>query len=124
MQRLAHGYHASAKLVFRVVERTRAVIPNADPGLVDHARGHGAIARRVARASAGSVEGIGRSQVQAKTRLAQGIARLARDAQNELDREERVYDSVTEDGAAQNQGPVYGFPGGRDAHTTCAPPRT
>lgn len=116
------GYLASAQLEFRIVERTHAVISSKDPGLQDHARGHRTIAQRVAQSSVGSVRATGNSAAQARMRLQQAITRLADDAQRELYREEHVYDSVTENGAAQSQGPVYGFPGGPDARDTCAQP--
>lgn len=122
VKRAANGYIASTKLSFRIVETTPAVIASVDPGLLDHVRGHQIIAQRVARSSVGSVRSDGNSDAQARARLQQGIHRLTNDVNRELTREEHVYDSVTENGAAQSQGPVYGFPGGPDAHDPCAQP--
>ncbi len=121
VRRSGRVFTASATLRFHVREVTRAHIRSADTGLWDHARGHAIIARKVAESSVGSVRAGGSSATQAQSRLRQAIAHLASDAQRELDREEHVYDTVTEDGAAQSQGPVYGFPGGRDAKDTCSP---
>ena len=122
VHRSATGYSASAKLSFQIVEKVPAVITSVDPGLLDHVRGHQIIAQRVARSSVGSVRSDGSSAVQARARLQQGTHRLTNDVNRELTREEHVYDSVTENGAAQSQGPVYGFPGGPDAHGPCARP--
>jgi hypothetical protein len=98
------------------------MITSVDPGLLDHVRGHQIIAQRVARSSVGTVRSAGASNAQARVRLQQAVTRLTNDAQKELDREEHVYDTVTNYGSAQSQGPVYGFPGGPDAHDTCAHP--
>lgn len=113
-------YRASAHLRFRLIEKTPALIPSVDPGLLDHVQGHYIIARRVAQSSTGSVQSTGNTAALARTRVRQAIARVTSDAQSELLREERVYESVTENGAAQSQGPQYGFPGGPDAHEICA----
>jgi hypothetical protein len=121
-QRDGRVYRASANFGFHVVEKTPAMISSVDPGLLDHVRGRQIIAQRVARSSVGSVRAAGSSADQARARLQQAIVRLTSDAQKELDREEHVYESVTENGAAQSQGPVYGFPGGPDAHDSCAQP--
>ncbi|HZZ65596.1 MAG TPA: hypothetical protein VFE17_08870 [Candidatus Baltobacteraceae bacterium] len=113
-------YRASAHLRFRLVEKTPALIPSVDPGLLDHVQGHYIIARRVAQSSTGTVQATGNTAAQARVRLRQAIERMTSDSQNELLREEHVYESVTENGAAQSQGPQYGFPGGPDARETCA----
>jgi hypothetical protein len=113
-------YRASAQLTFSVREKTPAVITSVDPGLLDHVRGHQVIAQRVARSSIGTIRAEGNSAAQARARLSDGAARTQRDLSKELDREERVYDSVTQNGAAQSQGPMYGFPGGPDARDSCA----
>jgi hypothetical protein len=116
------GYLATAHLAFRISERTPALIASVDPGLLDHVRGHQLIAQRVSRSSIGNVRATAGTRSAASMRLAQAVLRLTNDAQRELDREEHVYDAVTENGAAQSQGPVYGFPGGPDAHDTCGRP--
>jgi hypothetical protein len=122
VQRLGNAFQATGSVSFRIVELKPAVITSVDPGLLDHVRGHQIIAQRVARSSVGTVRAAGATASQARTRLQQAATRLASDAQKELDREEQVYDSVTNYGSAQSQGPVYGFPGGPDAHETCAHP--
>lgn len=113
-------YRASAKLSFRIVERKPAMITSADPGLLDHVRGHQIVAQRVAKSSNGSVQAVGNSSAQAREHLKKALAQLESDQQKELDREERAYDSVTNDGASQSQGPLYGFPGGPDSQSPCA----
>jgi hypothetical protein len=113
-------YRASAQLTFGIREKTPAVLTSIDPGLLDHVRGHQIIAQRVARSSIGTIRAEGSSAAQARARLNDGVARTQRDLSKELDREERVYDSVTQNGAAQSQGPMYGFPGGPDARDSCA----
>lgn len=120
--RRAGGYAASTQLHFTLREKVPAVIPSVDPGLLDHVQGHLTIAQRVARSSGGSVQANGGSAAQARDRLRAAVARTSRDLQSELLREERAYDNVTENGAAQSQGPAYGFPGGPDAHSPCAQP--
>ncbi len=112
-------YVASGHLSFSVREKTPALLTSADPGLLAHVRGHQIIAQRVAQSSGGAVRATGASAAQARARLNDGVGQTERDLSKELDREERVYDSVTENGAAQSQGPVYGFPGGPDAHDSC-----
>ena len=123
VRRDGRTYRASANLKFRIVEKQPAVITSADPGLLDHVRGHQIVAQRVARSSVGNVQAVGNSAASARAQLKQALARLENDLQKELDREERVYDSVTNDGASQSQGPLYGFPGGPDAHSPCAQPQ-
>jgi hypothetical protein len=113
-------YRATANLKFRIVEKQPAVLTSADPGLLDHVRGHQIVAQRVIRSSTGSVQGVGNTAASARLHLKQALTRLESDLQKELDREERVYDSVTNDGASQSQGPLYGFPGGPDAQSSCA----
>jgi hypothetical protein len=119
VQRSGSGYRASAQLVFSIKEKTPALLTSVDPGLLDHVRGHQIIAQRVVRSSNGSITATGSSAAQARERLASGVAQTQHDLSKELDREERVYDSVTQNGAAQSQGPIYGFPGGPDAHDSC-----
>lgn len=115
-------YRATAQLTFAVKEKSPAVLTSIDPGLLDHVRGHQIIAQRVARSSGGQVTAEGSSASQARSRLNSGVAQTQRDLSKELDREEHVYDSVTQNGAAQSQGPLYGFPGGPDARDSCAQP--
>jgi hypothetical protein len=117
--RRSSAYVATAQLRFTLREAMPAVIPSVDPGLLDHVQGHLIVARRVVRSSGGTVESNGASAQTARSRLHATIARMQRDLQSELDREERAYDNVTQNGAAQSQGPAYGFPGGPDAHTPC-----
>lgn len=121
LSRAGAGYQAAAQLHFTVTQRTGGGALPADPGLHAHIAGHRTIALRVARTSADSVRGVGATPSQARTRLRDAIARIQSDLSKELDREEHVYDTVTENGAAQSQGPVYGFPGGPDARDTCIP---
>jgi hypothetical protein len=114
------GYRAAAHVAFDLVKKAPAVVNSTDPGMLAHIRGAQIVAERVARSSNGVIEGFGSTQAQARERLHAAIARVQADLGKELDREEHVYDSVTENGAAQSQGPAYGFPGGPDAHDPCA----
>lgn len=123
--RLVHrsgGYIASTHVRFTLRETVPALIPSVDPGLMEHVHGHLAVAQRVVASAGADVEANGASAAQARTRLKQTIARMSGDLQNELAREERAYDNVTQNGAAQSQGPAYGFPGGPDVHSICAKP--
>jgi hypothetical protein len=120
--RIAHrsgSYVASAQLRFTLRTTAPALIPSADPGLLDHVQGHLIVAHRVIQSSGGTVEANGSSAAQAHARLNQAIARMRNDLQNELMREERAYDNVTSYGMQQSQGPAYGFPGGPDVTTPC-----
>lgn len=116
--RAGSGYAASANVAFSVRVVIPAKTPN-DAALRNHAQGHQTIAERVAHSSDGSVRAEGSSQSQAHARLKQTISRMQSDLLKELQREERVYDTVTENGSAQSQGPVYGFPGGPNATILC-----
>jgi hypothetical protein len=122
VQHAGKTFTASTSLTFRIVEVKPAMISSVDPGLLDHVQGHHIIAQRVSKSSNGTVRAAGASSGQARARLRQTIARLTADAQKELDREQHVYDSVTNYGSSQSQGPMYGFPGGPDAHDTCVHP--
>ena len=111
----AHGrYEASSPIAFRVHEVTGAVIVSVEPGLLDHVLVHQIIAQLVARSSGGTVKALGSSAQQARSRLADGIAKMTSDQNAELQREERTYDTVTDNGSEQSQGPSYGLPGGPD----------
>jgi hypothetical protein len=119
--RRANAYVASAHIRFTLNTTAPALIPSADPGLLEHVQGHLIVAQRVIRSSEGTVNANGPSAVLARTRLNQTLARMRTDLQNELMREERAYDNVTANGASQSQGPAYGFPGGPDVHSPCVP---
>jgi hypothetical protein len=118
LRRDAGVYRASATLRFRLVAPPshKTVV---DRGSADHLRGQAIIAKRVAASSNGTVQAIGSSAAQARLRLRASLDRLRDDTQNELDREERLYDSVTQGGLAQDQGPQFGFPGGQNSRVRC-----
>lgn len=120
--RRAHSYVARAQLRFVLRQTVPAVIPSVDPGLLEHVQGHLTVAQRAVRSSGGSVQANGTTAAQARERLNAAVARMRSDLQKELLREERAYDNVTNYGAAQSQGPAYGFPGGPDARSPCAQP--
>ena len=117
--RAASSFTASANLMFLVfvgsLLTSRAT--ERDPGTRAHIEGYFAIARSLAQTS--SVHAIGSSQTQARARLGKAVAALERDANIEYARQARIYDDVTENGRAQNQGPAYGFPGGPNASEYC-----
>ena len=114
VRREGSAYVASASLRFRIV-------PAFGPARSDHVRGHQIIAQRVSGSSVGSVRARGASAQAARTQIKRAISQMSSDAQHELDREEHVYDTVTEDGLAQDQGPTYGFPGGANSRDRCSP---
>ena len=114
-------YQATASLRFIVVPKTPAGAPAAV--YHDHLAGHKIIAQRVAQSSIGKYDSTASTPAQARTQVQRAMMQMTADAQKELDREERVYDSVTADGAEQDQAPQYGFPGGADVHDPC-PSRT
>jgi|GEM_PF-1955553 len=118
----AGKFVASARVDFSVQQITPALVPSADSGLLDHVHGHLIVAQRVVRSAAASIQANGATAAQAKAHLLQTVTRMRRDLQAELNREERVYDTVTANGAQQSQGPAFGFPGGADAHTPCTQP--
>lgn len=105
-------YEATSTISFRMHEVRGAIIVSVEPGVLDHVRGHQIVAERVEHSANGRVEATGSTQAQARSRLGEGIAKLTSEQNNELLREERAYDNVTENGASQSQGPAYGFPGG------------
>lgn len=116
-------YRASAQVSFRVKTLRAARVPAGQPAWEAHARGHTIIAQRVAQAGAGSVEANGSTRAQALARLNQTVAQMLHDDRAELAREEHAYEDVTGGGRSQDQGPAYGFPGGRDADSpVCALP--
>jgi hypothetical protein len=113
------SYVVSAQLRFTLKQSTPAIIPSVDPGLLNHVQGHLIVARRVIASSGGHVEANGSSPSQARAHFNQTVAQMRGDLQKELAREEQAYDNVTQNGAAQSQGPAYGFPGGEDVHSPC-----
>lgn len=115
----ASGDHAAMSVTFRVRVVDPARVPARNIALRDHANGHAFIARRLAGQSTARLEATGNSTSQVRLRLQDALRRFTRDVNAELAREERVYDGVTERGAAQNQGPSFGFPGGPDGPDLC-----
>jgi len=114
------SYRASARIAYSLKVLVPAHVPAGDAGLRAHVAGHQEIARKVAASSVGTIQANGSSSTQARGRLAATIERLRSDLERELQREQRAYDNVTENGAAQSQGPAFGFPGGPDARTACS----
>ncbi len=112
-------YIETARLRFTLVRRTTESIPSNDAGLRAHAAGHATVARRVSASSGGAVQSSGLSRTQAESRMNRTIMRLTSDLNAELLREEQAYDTITADGAAQAQGPAFGFPGGPNARAPC-----
>jgi hypothetical protein len=110
------SYQAGARIAFAVRIARKAQLPD-DAGLRAHVRGYSTIVQRLAQSSA--AQAVGTSPAQARARLYKTIAALAHDVNVEYQRQLRVYDSVTENGRAQDQGPAYGFPGGPDANVYC-----
>ena len=114
------GYRASASITFTLQTVQRAVLPTNDPALRAHAEGHRTIAERIAAGARGSVMGFGKTPSAARASLDSDVATLERDTNQAIDHQEETYDRVTDNGAAQDQGPLYGFPGGVDATTLCS----
>lgn len=88
-----------------------------DPGARAHADGYYVIARRLEQRS--HVRAVGTSKAQATARLKRAIAALVRDANAEYARQILVYETVTDNGRMQSQGPAWGFPGGPNAAAFC-----
>ena len=122
VSRAVGGYRASERIAFGLRVVTPALIPSLDPGLLEHVQGHLIVAQRVVRSSNGMVRALGKTRAQALARVRESVAHLTRDLQAELIREESAYDNVTENGTAQTQGPLYGFPGGPDVQSPCVHP--
>lgn len=112
-------YRAQERVWFAVVDRVRAHVPAHSVALARHAAGHRIIATRYARETAGRISGMGASPALARRALARGTARFIGESKRELEREERSYDRVTDDGLAQQRGAAFGFPGGPNATTVC-----
>ena len=115
--RRGSSYEASARITLAVRTVRKAQLPD-DAGLQAHVRGYYAIVLRLSQASA--AQAVGTAPAQARARLYKTIAALAHDVNVEYQRQLHVYDSVTENGRAQDQGPAYGFPGGPNANVYCA----
>lgn len=79
--------------------------------------GYYAIAQRLTQTS--EVESVGSTPAQTRARLAKGVTALARDENLEYARQVHVYDTITDNGRAQSQGPAFGFPGGPNANAYC-----
>ncbi|HET9393830.1 MAG TPA: hypothetical protein VFO29_09980 [Candidatus Rubrimentiphilum sp.] len=115
--RQGSSYQAAAHVRFSVRSVRKAQLPD-DAGLRAHVHGYFTIVQRLAQAS--QVQALGTVPAQARAHLAKAIAALAYDVNVEYKRQVRVYDSVTENGRSQDQGPAYGFPGGPNANVYCA----
>ena len=115
--RRGSSYQAGARISFAVRVIKKARLPD-DAGLRAHVRGYFTIVQRLAQAS--QAQAVGASAAQARARLSKTVAALAHDVNLEYKRQLRVYDSVTENGRSQDQGPAYGFPGGPNANVYCA----
>lgn len=117
--RIVHAgklYRAEAQLRFTV--DTRGIqIPNDDSH--DHAQGHIQIARTYVRAAKFTLRVVGNSEAEALQNLKRAIVSSTHDADNELLREQALYDRVTDYGHQQENGPLYGFPGGNDTSNAC-----
>lgn len=109
------GFNASAAVSFTA--GTRGIVASGDAQ--DHIRGHIQIAQNYARAARSTIHGFGHTKREALENLRRQIARSKSDAENELMREEALYDRVTDRGLRQDQGPLYGFPGGNPMSVGC-----
>ncbi|MDQ2873006.1 MAG: hypothetical protein M3R35_07765 [Candidatus Eremiobacteraeota bacterium] len=115
--RVAHtnrGYSASARIAFRLNASKPAATWNV------HTRGARTIAQRIVLGAGGTASGFGRTPQAARTALQSDVVSLTHDIDATLARQEETYDRVTENGRQQDQGPLYGFPGGADVTTFCA----
>jgi len=115
--RAAHSYRATAAITLTVRTIKKPAV-SSDPGLRAHVDGYYAIAQRLVQDS--QVRAVGATPAQARARLLKAVAALAHDVNLEYARQVRVYETVTENGRAQSQGPAFGFPGGPDANAYCA----
>jgi len=112
----AGSYRAIARITFSV-RTIRKPASSGDPGLRAHVAGYYAIAQRLTQTS--EVESVGSTPAQTRARLAKGVTALARDENLEYARQVHVYDTITDNGRAQSQGPAFGFPGGPNANAYC-----
>lgn len=110
------SYRAETQLRF-TVDSHLPPLPSDDSR--DHVSGHVQIARTYVHAARFTVRVVGKTRAEALQNLNRAIAANTRDAQNELQREEALYDRVTDSGYRQEQGPIYGFPGGTNATSIC-----
>ncbi|MGZ3499551.1 MAG: DUF922 domain-containing protein [Vulcanimicrobiaceae bacterium] len=120
MAREGAGYRASASITFVLQAVRPAVLPTDDAALRAHAQGHRAIAERIAAGARGSVMGFGKTPAAARASLDNDVSALTRETNQAIDHQEQTYDRVTDNGAAQDQAPLYGFPGGADVTTPCS----
>ncbi len=115
--RRVSSYRANARITFAVRTLRKAQL-TVDPSLQVHVGGYYTIARSLIQSS--QAQAVGASAAQARARLNKTIAGLAHDLNSEYQRQQRVYDTVTENGRLQSQGPAFGFPGGPNANVSCA----
>lgn len=114
------GYRASASIRFTLQAVQPGVLPPGDAALAAHAQGHRTIAERITAGARGSAIGFGKTRAAARASLENDVSVLTRETNQAIDHQEQTYDRVTDDGAAQDQGPLYGFPGGEDVTTPCS----
>lgn len=87
--------------------------------LTAHEFGHRAIAERAAQNRAGSITVLVRSRQGAERALRAMLTTQLHDLSAELFRKQELYDRVTDHGRRQEDGPLYGFPGGRNVVFSC-----
>jgi hypothetical protein len=114
------GYRVSADLTFTLVAVQPPQLPADNAPLRAHAAGHRLIAQRIVAGARGSAMGFGATPAAARASLRGDIKGLTRETNQAIDDQELSYDRVTDKGFAQDQGPVYGFPGGVDVTTPCS----
>ncbi|MBV8808334.1 MAG: DUF922 domain-containing protein [Acidobacteriaceae bacterium] len=84
-----------------------------------HELGHAEIAQKAVSAGAVELTVVASSRAQAERALRVALATQAQTASEQLLRQERLYDRVTDHGKRQAEGPLYGFPGGDDVEFSC-----
>lgn len=109
-------YRAQTQLRF-TVDMRGIQMPNDDSR--DHAEGHVQIARTYVRAAKFTLRVVGGTRAQALQNLQRAVRSSTNDAENELLREQALYDRVTDYGHQQENGPLYGFPGGTNTANPC-----
>ncbi|MBV8244947.1 MAG: DUF922 domain-containing protein [Candidatus Eremiobacteraeota bacterium] len=84
-----------------------------------HEVGHFEIAERMLGHRSSAVTVVGKTEAEASAALHAAVRSQSDALDAEIARSEALYDRVTQHGMAQDQGPLYGFPGGSNAVFRC-----
>lgn len=99
----------------------RAAVAYFKNALLAHERGNGIVVERVMNDFSGPISGTGATRGEAIQALRSNIQANESAFQTEANNQEARYDTVTDHGRRQLQGPSEGFPGGDDVELLCTP---